>query len=49
VRDRLAGGDDDDLLFARDGLPDRVNGGDGLDIARIDPVDRLRKVEAVFL
>jgi Ca2+-binding RTX toxin-like protein len=47
--DRLVGGTGDDQLFARDGRRDVVNGGEGLDIARIDPVDRLRRVEALFL
>jgi serralysin len=47
--DQLRGGDNDDLLFARDGRRDTVNGGDGLDIADVDPADRLRRVEAVFL
>lgn len=48
--DRLAGGGGNDLLFARDGRRDRLDGGDGLDIARIDAaLDSLRRVEAIFL
>jgi Ca2+-binding RTX toxin-like protein len=48
-RDWLSGGDGGDLLFARDGQRDRVGGGSGLDVARTDPLDRLRGVEAIFL
>jgi RTX calcium-binding nonapeptide repeat (4 copies) len=48
-RDELVGGDDDDFLFARDGRPDSLDGGDGFDVAKTEPVDRLRLVEAIFL
>jgi hypothetical protein len=38
-----------DTLRARDGIRDRLRGGDGHDRARIDPaLDRLNSIEELF-
>ena len=47
-RDVLAGGAGRDELLARDGSPDRVNGGAGSDRARVDRSDRVALVERRF-
>jgi Ca2+-binding RTX toxin-like protein len=46
--DLLRGGRGRDVLYARDGRRDRVNGGRGLDRARVDARDRKRSVEVTF-
>jgi Ca2+-binding RTX toxin-like protein len=43
--DRLRGQGGPDRIFARDGEVDRVNGGKGKDLARVDRKDRVRAVE----
>lgn len=43
--DRLRGQAGPDRIRARDGLVDRVNGGTGKDLARVDRKDRVRSVE----
>lgn len=48
-RDRLRGGKDADLLLARDGRADVVNGGSGRDQGQIDDgLDRIRYVEEIL-
>jgi Ca2+-binding RTX toxin-like protein len=46
-RNRLRGGSGNDRLRAANGRFDRVNCGPGRDIARVDPVDRVRGCERV--
>jgi RTX calcium-binding nonapeptide repeat (4 copies) len=43
--DSLNGGDNDDHLFAKDGVIDAVNGGSGIDKAQVDLNDQLTGVE----
>ena len=43
--DELFGGLNDDLLLARDGFADEVDGRRGFDRARVDPFDRVARVE----
>jgi Ca2+-binding RTX toxin-like protein len=45
--DRLQGDQGPDRIRARDGERDSVNGGAGTDRARIDPQDRVRRVEQI--
>jgi Ca2+-binding RTX toxin-like protein len=46
--DLLRGGRGRDVLYARDRRRDRVNGGRGIDRARVDARDRKRSVEVTF-
>ena len=46
--DRVGGGWGDDVLYARDRNRDIVRGGAGRDRARVDPIDALWSVEALF-
>lgn len=47
-RDRLLGASGADVLYARDGTRDVVRGGPGRDLARIDSIDDLLRVEVLF-
>jgi hypothetical protein len=47
-RDHLFGDSNADVLYARDRNRERVDGGRGVDRARVDPVDGLFRVEALF-
>jgi hypothetical protein len=44
----LFGDSNADVLYARDRNRERVDGGRGVDRARVDPVDGLFRVEALF-
>ncbi len=44
-RQTMLGGAGDDVFYARDGVPDVVSGGDGLDTAHADRVDQLSSIE----
>jgi Ca2+-binding RTX toxin-like protein len=44
-RDVIRGGPGDDTFRARDGEPDRIDGGPGIDSGRFDAADRVRGVE----
>jgi Ca2+-binding RTX toxin-like protein len=46
--DLLRGGRGRDVLYARDRRRDRVNGGRGVDRARVDRKDRKRSIESTF-
>ena len=46
--DRLRGNSGIDVIYARDGVADRVDGGAGLDRARLDRQDTKRRIESVF-
>jgi hypothetical protein len=46
-QDQLFGGLNDDLLLARDGFADELEGRRGFDRARVDSFDRVSGVERV--
>ena len=46
--DLLSGGDDQDVIRSRDKAADEVDGGDGVDLAKVDKRDSLRDVETVI-
>lgn len=46
--DLLRGGRGRDVFYARDARRDRLNGGRGIDRARVDGKDRKRSIESVF-
>src|SRR5215204_6509290 len=46
--DLLSGGNDQDVIRSRDKAADEVDGGDGVDLAKVDKRDRPRDVETVI-
>ena len=46
--DLLVGGDDQDVIRSRDKAADEVDGGNGVDLAKVDKRDSLRDVETVI-
>ena len=46
--DLLSGGSDQDVIRSRDKAADEVDGGDGVDLAKVDKRDRPRDVETVI-
>jgi Ca2+-binding RTX toxin-like protein len=47
-RDQLGGNQGRDVFYARDGFRDRVSGGSGFDRARVDGLDIVMSIQALF-